>query len=352
MSEGNQTAALIEGWLQPLADEAGPCGPNLEYEADFLSLVQAAAGKPESQFEAAVPPDWRSVRTLAETLLGKTRDLRIAVLWLRAVLSTDGLVALPAGLAFLHGLVDSYWDGVHPQLDADDGDDPFARMSALAELPDATRVLGDVRRAVICRVRGFGDIQVRTVELSLGLMSPREGEDVVGRDQLSTMLLAAAEHQPELLTLPADALAALRQLSSLLNDRVGSSVAPDFKPLQALLHSLSTAMPKAPDEAPVADAMGLDEGGAGTTAASAKSPAGRGLSGSIQSREEAMRAIDLVCEFLERTEPTNPAQWMLRRSRRLLSQNFLQLLKELAPDALADVARVMGVDPDTVQLDP
>ena len=69
----------------------------------------------------------------------------------------------------------------------------------------------------------------------------------------------------------------------------------------------------------------------------------------MTSREEAIRAIDLVCEYLERAEPTNPAPLFLRRGRQLINHDFLQLMKVLAPDALSEVARVVGVDPDTVE---
>ena len=62
-----------------------------------------------------------------------------------------------------------------------------------------------------------------------------------------------------------------------------------------------------------------------------------------------MRAIDLVIAYLERAEPTNPEPLFLRRARQLVSHNFLQLMKVLAPDALAEVARVVGVDPDSVE---
>ena len=47
-------------------------------------------------------------------------------------------------------------------------------------------------------------------------------------------------------------------------------------------------------------------------------------------------------------EPTNPAQLFLRRARSLLELNFLELMKELAPNALDEVARVVGVDPNSV----
>ena len=69
---------------------------------------------------------------------------------------------------------------------------------------------------------------------------------------------------------------------------------------------------------------------------------------SVDTRQEAIRAIELVCSYLERNEPTNPAQLLLRRAARVIDKNFLQLVRELAPDAVKDVARIMGVDPSTV----
>ena len=73
--------------------------------------------------------------------------------------------------------------------------------------------------------------------------------------------------------------------------------------------------------------------------------------GNVQSRDDAIRAIDMICEYLDRAEPTNPAQLLLRRARRVINQNFLQLMKELAPEALNEVARVMGVDPESISLE-
>ncbi|MFN6996283.1 MAG: type VI secretion system protein TssA, partial [Aquincola tertiaricarbonis] len=101
------------------------------------------------------------------------------------------------------------------------------------------------------------------------------------------------------------------------------------------------------DAAQADGAAAVDGGGAAPTGAAPR----RGLSGTVATRDDAIRASDMVCDFLERTEPTNPAPLLLRRARRMINRNFLQLMKELAPDALAEVARVMGVDPDSVQLD-
>jgi type VI secretion system protein ImpA len=71
-----------------------------------------------------------------------------------------------------------------------------------------------------------------------------------------------------------------------------------------------------------------------------------GLSGAINSRIDALRAIDMVCDYLERTEPTSPAQLLLRRARRLVDKNFLELVREFAPASAEEVARILGVSAD------
>ena len=73
---------------------------------------------------------------------------------------------------------------------------------------------------------------------------------------------------------------------------------------------------------------------------------GSSLGDRIDSRADATRAIEMVCAYLERTEPTNPAQLLLRRASKLINKNFLELVREFAPDAVGEVARVMGVSPD------
>lgn len=362
VSSGFAGVASVDAWIRPLAAEGGPCGLDLHYDNDFLSLNQAAAGRPKTTFDAEVPPDWRAVRRQAEALLERTRDLRVALLWLRAVLNIDGFVALPDGLRLLHDLLHDHWDTLHPLPDPDDGD-PYARVNVVAELRDPARVLGDVRRALLFGARGFGDVRVRTVEVALGHLQPRDDEPAPDKDQLQQLLAAAVEQDPGLRTQPSDALQQLDRLEQLLDARAASADLPDLKPLRALLKMLAAVMPAASAaSAAVGDAAGTTlapdaataavVAAAGAPAAAAPLAAAAGLSGQVRSRADAVRAIDMVCEFLERTEPSSPAPLLLRRARRMIDHNFLQLLKELAPDALNEVARVMGVDPDSVQIDP
>jgi type VI secretion system protein ImpA len=343
MSDTAAAEAQSAAWLQPLAEDS-PCGPDLEYDNDFLAITQAAAGKPESQFGSAEPPNWRAVVGMAEELFGRTRDLRIAILWLRAIVNVQGYAQAGPGLALVAGLLETLSDGVHPLPDPDDND-PYARVNALTVLREVDGFIGDLRTARISDDRGFEALTGRGAELALGLGTPREGESDVGRASLEQMLAAAVQRDAALRAQVGNVEAQARRLQAVANDKLGGD-APDLKPLIRLTAGIASLLPA---EATAEAAEGDAEAGSQDGAAAAGGGARRGLSGAVTSREEAIRAIDMVCEYLERAEPTNPAPLFLRRARQLVSHNFLQLMKVLAPDALAEVARVVGIDPDTVE---
>lgn len=345
MSDLETAESLVARWQQALPDAAAPCGPDLEYDNDFLALVQAAAGKPDSQFGPAEPPNWRSAAKLSEQLLERSRDLRLAVYWLRAQVHTLGYAALPLGLNLISGLMENLWDSVHPLPDPDDGD-PYGRVNALTLLREPEGLIGDLRTARLVDDRAIGQLDVRAVEVALDLSPARSGETTVSRDQISAMVKAALEKTPELRAQCNGAAEAARRVVALVGQKLDAMAAPDLRPLVALVDAVVKVLPPEAVAVAVADESGEegDEAGAGGSGGGKR---GR-LSGSINSREDAIRALDMICDYLERAEPANPAPLFLRRAKQLISHNFLQLMKVLAPDALDGVARLVGIDPESV----
>ena len=345
MSDFESEERLVAAWLQPLADASAPCGPDLEYDNDFLALTQASAGKPESQFGPAEPPDWRAVVDRAEALLARSRDLRLAIFWLRAKLHLAGYGALPLGLTLINGMIDQLWQHLHPQPDPDDAD-PYARVNALTALREPDGLIDDLRESRLVQDRAIGELTIRHASVALGLLSAADGETPFGKSQVSRMLGDALVKTPALRSQCQDAVTLTRQLIALVNDKLGNDTAPDLRPLYVLVNGVAGLLPDNDADSTAgngdtqADADATGGGGAG---------ARRNLSGAVNSREDAIRAIDLVCEYLERAEPTNPAPLFLRRARQLIGQNFLQLIKALAPEALSAVAGMVGVDPDAVE---
>ena len=339
----------ITPWLEPLPDDVS--GPDLEYDPAFLELEQAANGRPETQFGAAEPPSWPLARDISLSLFERTRDLRVALMWGRAVVNLDGVEGLPAVLALLYGLLDNFWDEVHPRPDPDDGD-TFARLSVLGSLDTLDGLLGDVRQAQLVMDRRLGGIRVRDVEIALDRLAPRADEGHSTPAQIEGQLGDQPVLAERLRESIESSLASLKAVQDLMNDRFGSDNAVDTKNLRIMLTGVQSLLP--PESAAGDSADGentdMDSGGSDDESPAPYGSAGRRAGSgvhSIESRQDAVRAIHLVCAYLERSEPTNPAQLLLRRAERLIDKNFLQLVRDLAPDAVNEVARILGVDPES-----
>lgn len=325
----------LEAWLEPLPGDS--CGPDLEYDPGFLELAQAALGKGETQFAPAEPPVWATVQELSGNLLSRTRDLRVALLWGRAVVNLEGLEGLAPALHLLNGLLDRFWDDLHPRLD--DGD-AFARLGVLHGLDALENLLGDVRQAPLLMDRRLGGLRMRAVEIALDRLPPRADETTTTTGQITGMLGDFPDLSQRLTQAVDESLGSLKSLQSLMNERFGMESAVDLKALRSMLTGIQSLIPTPGGEPSATDTQ--------TPESDSPEPSRRNGGGmhSIESRQDALRAIHMVCAYLERAEPTNPAQMLLRRAERLIDKDFLQLVRDLAPDAVAEVAKILGINTD------
>ena len=62
----------------------------------------------------------------------------------------------------------------------------------------------------------------------------------------------------------------------------------------------------------------------------------------INSREDVIRVLDKICQYYQRFEPSSPIPMLLQRSKRLVSADFMDIVRDLAPDALAQVENLRG----------
>ncbi len=326
----------IDSLLAPLAADA-PCGNDLEYDPVFQALLEAAAGKPERQYGAtviaAVLPDWPAVRTHALALAERTRDLRVAVWLARSAAHTDGLPGVVQALQLLNGLVERHWEHVHPRPEGEDLAESIARLSALAPLTHP-HGLADFRCAAL--TPGRTGIKVRDIELAFGSAAALANEMVPTRAGLTPAIAAAQAQSPQLAALMQAGHLAVHNTAALLDAKLGKGVSPDLSPLEKLMQSLAAA---------ASAAQGGDAGspqpqpGVGTPQPLA---GGSAADGAIRSREDAMRTLDRVSDWIERHEPTNPAPLLIHRAKRLMTKNFLEIIRDLAPDSLGQVEKLAG----------
>ncbi|MDH6592577.1 type VI secretion system protein ImpA [Variovorax sp. TBS-050B] len=340
------TNELVEALLTPIG-EASPCGDDLEYDAAFTALAAASQGKPEQQFGdtviPAVEPEWREVAEQADAILRRSKDVRAAVLLLRAATRQQGVPGFAAGLQLLIGLLDRFWDGIHPMLDADDDNDPTMRLNALAPLADEAMVLRDLYDAQVGVAPGVGPIRVRDVAIASNALTAVGGEPTYSMSQIQGGLEAIQAERPELLQAAMGTPALVDQLQALLVERTGRGDAIDLSALRGIARMLQKACSFAtgtPDAAADAD----DAAAAGDAAAQAAGGAPRAgaMRGEIQSRQDALQMLDRVIRYLEQTEPGNPAPLLIERAKKLIGVSFLEIMANLAPNALDTIETVTG----------
>jgi len=324
-------------------DAANPSGPNLEYDPDFLALDRAQQGKPEQvigdNVKPGEDPDWPDVRERAEALLARARDLRVASALALALLKTEGVPGLAAGLSIIRGLLEGQWDTVHPQLDADDDNDPTFRVNSLMGLAAADGMLKALRECPVVQSKTLGRFGLRDMRIASG-KSPAPAS-MTNPPQQTQIDAAFLDADLDSLKATAEGLAAaLDQVSAidrLLVDKVGAR-APELKPLSLDLAELKRMLGEKLSARGVGSAAPGGEGATGGAGAAAVG------AGEVASREDVVRQLDRLCEYYRRFEPSSPIPLLLQRAKRLVAKDFMEIIRDMTPSGVAEAEMLGGVE--------
>ncbi|MBS1816339.1 MAG: type VI secretion system protein TssA [Acidobacteria bacterium] len=338
MSAEWNAAALLE----PISEEQ-PCGENLEDSPviaalDGLRLYGRTLSIDASEEgDGGRPPiDWGQVRDTSLEALSRTKDLRLLAYAGTALLRTDGLTAFSEAVSVAAKWLDIYWPTVYPLID----EDALFRRNALNCFADLMAVVDRLRRMPLVSSRTHGRFSLRDVDMALGQQAPAEGETRPDESAIRAAFLEApVDNLQGILAAIAITLDALRAIEEKMQAEGGTEMVPTFDPLRAVLGRIRKVCQDyvgSPDDA----RSSVDaEGGGGSSAG-----AGVGYSGgSIRSREEAIRALDAVADFFKRTEPSSPIPLFVDRAKRLVSMDFLELLADIAPEAVPSVKSAAGL---------
>lgn len=324
-----------------------PCGEDLEYDPQFGELERAAQGKPEQQIGDTLVPaedaDWLTVKNKAISLFERTKDLRIAVYLTRSLLHTEGLSGLRDGLNLIQGLLENYWESVHPQLDPADNNDPTLRINTLTALYDPETVLHSIREATLVKSSALGRLSLRDILITLGKLSLPTNSDEKAVE-ISTINAAFMDAELDDLQNTADAIRqsieCVSAIESQLMDKVGSTHMADFSTLPKLLKEAQHIMTEHLNQRGVGEAEASSEvvNDAPGTKTSAQS-----LPNSINSQEDVIRALDMACEYFKRHEPSSPVPLLLQRAKRLIAKDFLEILRDLTPAGVTQAEEISGI---------
>lgn len=339
--------------LRPVSDVSS-CGDNLEYDPDFGELERAAEGTSEHVIGNAItkaePPDWPAVVRIATELFHRTKDLRVAMRLARALLVTEAIPGFRDGLELIARLLAENWDEVHPRLDPEDGNDPTLRVNILAELCSPETVLKDLRSAPLARSHALGTVSYRHVALATGELKPVDGPVPKDMAEIKAVFLDCdAEELLATAVAARECVRLLKQIEDVLGEKVNVSRALDIAPALSLMRNISRFVDErvaerglvaAPDSASEDVSQQTPENLSGNGAASPPLV----ISTEVSSRDEVVRLLDRICAYYEKHEPSSPVPLLLARAKRLVSKDFMDILRDIAPDAVAQAEAIRGRD--------
>ncbi|MCW1917908.1 type VI secretion system protein TssA [Rhodobacter sp. KR11] len=329
-----------------LADREGeaPSGENLEYDFDFMELQRLASPGEEKQMGSTIvageEPDFKAVEAAALGILGRAHDIRAAVILGEARLNTKGLTGFADVTTYIRRVLEERWETCHPELDADDDNDPTMRINAIRDLTNATRTLKYARRVPLANSRTFGRASILQIQQAYGEVPM--GEDQEAEFNRSTIGAAFQDTAPEVLTATLEAartvVADLKAIDRKVMDAGGGLDLSDLQKLAAAMvrHVQEFAAGDAPE------AVEEDEDEADAPVATAR-PVRGGGSGSVESAADAKAALDRVIDYFKRHEPSSPVPIILERAKRLVGADFLTIVRDMAPEGMEMVRTVGGL---------
>lgn len=294
--------------LAPVSGDK-PCGDALPDHAlyeDFRNLSASPAR-----------PDWGRYLDRAVSLAQTSRDLRAWVWLTRASLCQHGVPGLASGLRLMADGLERYWDDLPPQdvEETDPGERFMARLSALTLL-GATNFRSNL-----------DDLQ-------------RNGRNVADlRADLDAVVAKAA---PDAATRAAidEARAAIGAMTRLFAERFGPGRDPQLG-FEVVLDKLKAIEPKFGEPPAAAGGNAAAVTPAGGAPAPAAFVAASAL-GPVSSRDDVVRALDLVLEYYKANEPSSPVPLLVQRAKRLVPMSFMEAIKDLAPAGLKEMQAVTG----------
>jgi len=336
----------IDALTAPL-DEDNPCGEGLEdfvFDPEYAEIERLAQGKEEQVMgDEVIPaeePDWRAVLDKSLALFERVRSLRLAVLITKALCMRQGLGGMREGLELVHALLEKYWDQVEPLIDEGDATE---RLHTIGELATTQGLIRLVREVEFVASPAIGRFAVRDYLVATDRLKPRADEEAATLTSINqAMMDCDLDRLKETLEAIQQAGELIGKIETLFNKSVSSNYLIDLDPMTKFLAELKP---------PIQEVLGrrgiavVDEGDVEQSAESDQ-PAQKAVAGEISSRDDVVRMLDRITEYYNRNEPSSPVPLLLQRAKRLVSADFMAIIKDVASDGLQQADLLLGSKDD------
>lgn len=338
----------LDELLTPLSD-AAPCGPDLDatMDAGYEDYYFGALGRlPAYYYRPGVERpdgtashdmvfdsgdvDINAERRAIETLLSRSRDIRLLVLlaqWEALAGRIDPLADAIEGIA---ALIETFGDAVHPDL----SDGTSARRDALGDLNSQITMIQPLQ---FLGLTGTDEVSLRKIRVASGAVTPLQSEQDLTPGMMSDALSDPGnkkrlEVNHGALLRVADALA---RISKACQTHATAAFSPSLdlvtSTVQEMLAAISSGRPElSVPEAPADTAP--DPAQADTPQDSPDAATETPLALSISSHDHARLALEACEHYYRRNEPSSAALLLVTQARLLIGRPLIEALETLLPD--------------------
>jgi len=330
----------LDELLAPISNDR-PCGENLEYDADYMAMEQASAGKAEQQFGDTIipaePADWNKVEKLASGLLTRTKDLRVMLALTQAWTHLRGLSGYADGLQLVKQSLLLYWEPLWPVLSEDGDYDPFYRINALAALSDKSALTTALRQSLLLR-HAADQLSLRDACALLDGSKSECEEFPGGRARLMDEL--ARGEQPGIAAILSIS-ERLQTIRETLSEHLGESGVPEMEQLLKMVNTVAQACEMTDLSTLLPEALGEEAAGA-PVSPPARAAQTDWRSVQPQTRADAQLMLEKVKQYFVQHEPSHPAPLMIDRVQRMIELDFMSIIRDLAPDGVHQLENIFG----------
>lgn len=344
--------------LNPISPDR-PTGVLLRYEGTYDKIAEARreenADLPQGVWERDLKKaNWEQVKTLClEALATKSKDIQIAVWLMEALIQLHGLDGVRKGLNLLLGLMEKFWDGIFPEIDADDTE---ARMAPLIWLNEKLSmrlkfIPMTIPQSTDANLYCLADWESANRLEKLAVKDPEarvraedEGHPTRAKFLSSVMFSPRALYSRQAADIAA-ALSFLEDLNALCDKQCGQT-APSLNLFRETLEQIQALVDKflkeKPAEAP--DTLLPEETGKAPDVTGHEETGELGVL-SIASRAEAYTLLSAAADYLLIHEPHSPTPHLVKRAVRWGHMSLTELLRELVNDdgSLKQIISLLGM---------
>ena len=335
MSDELQKPAVIDvdAMLQPISEDS-PSGESLRYSGIYDEISEARRaddnlnqGAWQTELKVA---DYRTVIDLAvPAITTRSKDLQIAAWLSESLIKIHGFPGLRDGIKLLTGLQERFWETLHPEIDEGDME---GRANAIAWFESQGTFV--IKGIPFTGGAGYSFIdwedsktfdfpenmemletaeQIRLNELKAQAEAQRRTTSDLWRKAVADTRRAQME---EVNYTVEECWAALTDLNAVIEAKYDRNQMPGLTNFRKSLDEVHTQIKKllAEKRAEEPDEVEAEIGAEGSENGDGTVRAGGVATGAIANRKDALKRLNDIADFFQKTEPHSPISYIVQRA--------------------------------------